>query len=210
MYFNFLFPYLFGSISSLFFYGSILLTMGTLWGIRHLARIPDHSLLASGLFSAVLALLYLFGAIPPVPLVMKQEFPCVDAEKRGGEYVCQGGDQGLLVDLGLTAPTVRYRPGERVSVMSAVAAPRGVEANLVHRWSHWDGSDWKTYDTIDVSINGGRKAGWRFYSYKGHMKPGTWRVETAAKGGSVLSYVVFTAEEVDSDAELERVERKLQ
>lgn len=210
MFFNFLLPYAIGSLSSWWFYASIAGVMSLLFALKPIARIPGRALGSSGAFSVVLVGLFWLGAIPPVPLVMKQNFPCVDARKAPGEYVCDSESPGVWTRLGLQHRTVRYKPGERVSLMSAVAAPGGVDARLEHRWYHWsDQKGWTLYDTIGVDLHGGRERGWRFYSHKRNMLPGLWRVDTAVPGGSVLSYRRFHAEPVDAETELRRHERKL-
>ncbi len=209
MLFNFLLPFVFGTVSSFWFYASLVVVMGTLYGLRHVARIPDLSLAASGAFTAGLAVLYLAGAIPPVPLVMRQNIACVDARSEGGEYVCEGEAPGLPVWMGLSAPTVRYEPGERVSVLTAVSAPEGVSTQLEHRWARRVDGEWRSYDTIEVQMRGGRDQGWRFYSYKRSVEPGRWRVTTAVPDGRVVGYLRFDLEEVDDADRLERETLKL-
>ena len=209
MLFNFLLPYLFGTVSSIWFYTSVALVMGTLYGLRHIARIPSLSLGASGAFSVVLVGLYIAGAIPPVPLVMRQNVACVDGRRANGRYVCEGTEPGWLASWGLGDVTVRYVPGERVSVLSAVSAPRGVSSTLEHRWARWEGGRWKTYDTIEVEMTGGRRHGWRFYSYKRQVRPGQWRVATAVPDGRVVGYVHLRLEEVSADQRPERRELEL-
>lgn len=209
MYFNFLLPYLFRSLSAWWFYGSIALALGMLYALRHLADIPHHSLIASAGFSAVLVVLYLFGAVPPVPLVMKQNIAGVNAEKRDGEYVCRVNDQSLWASIGLVEQTVRYAPGERVSVLSAVSAPGGVETRVAHRWREWQDGEWRTRDTVELEMWGGRDEGWRFFSYKQNVSPGYWRVDTVVHQNSLLSSETFYLEEVESADGLERSEARL-
>jgi hypothetical protein len=209
MYFNFLAPYLFRSLSEAWFYESIVVTMAALYALRHLAAIPTKSLVASGVFSVLLMGLYLFGAIPPVPLVMKQQIAGVDARKTGGRYVCEVGERSWWADLGLLDPTIQYASGERVGVLSAVAAPRGVSTPVAHRWQHWEDGEWETYSTIDLRMTGGRENGWRFFSYKEHLLPGLWRVETVVRGDWLLSTTSFRVEEIESIEGLERHSRAL-
>lgn len=198
MYLNFLLPYAVGSLSALWFYGSIVVTLGVLWGTRHLINIPRRSLIVSSACAGGAAVLFVAGAIPPVPLAMKRQMPCIDAEHVGDEYVCQRSDRRLTTRWGLTDPRVEFISGERVSVMSAVAAPRNVSASLEHRWYRWSSEEgWLARDTIPVRMTGGRDGGWRFYSYKQNIRPGFWRVETAVPNGSVLSYVEFSVRQVE-------------
>jgi hypothetical protein len=209
MLFNFLLPFAFGTISSFWFYASLVLVMGGLYGLRRVARIPGLSLAASGGFAGLLAVLYLAGAIPPVPLVMRQNMACVNGRASGGEYLCDGGRPDLLVRWGLASPTVRYEPGERVSVLSAVSAPEGISTRLEHRWARREGGKWNRYDTIEVRMTGGRDSGWRFYSYKRSVKPGRWRVTTAAPDGRVVGYLRFDLEEIEGGEAPDRETREL-
>jgi hypothetical protein len=206
---NFLLPFAFGTIASFWFYASLALAMGGLYGLRRVAQIPSLSLAASGVFTGLLAVLYLAGAIPPVPLVMRQNIACVNGQVSGGEYLCEGEPTGSLVRWGLASPRVRYEPGERVSVLSAVSAPDGISATLEHRWARWEGDAWKRYDTIEVQMTGGRDSGWRFYSYKRSVKPGRWRVTTAVPDGRVVGYLRFDLEKLEGDERPDREIRKL-
>jgi hypothetical protein len=198
MFFNFLLPYAIGSLSSFWFYSSIALTLGLLWSIRHVAGIPRRSLIVSSSCAAGAIVLFWAGAIPPVPLVMKRQMACVNVETTDGAYTCRAQQRGVLARWGLATPVVEYTPDDRVSVLSAVAAPDGVSASLEHRWYRWsDEQGWVKYDTIPVRMTGGREAGWRFYSFKNNIRPGFWHVATAVPNGSVLSYIEFSVRQVD-------------
>ncbi len=202
MYANFLLPFAVGTISGWWFYGSLAAVLCLLVLLFVGGLLPRAGLVSGAGLSGLLAALYVAGAIPPVPLVMKQSHICVDAEKTNGTYRCQ--THAPPGRLGLTTRTVPYRPGETVSAMTSVAAPRGVDARIAHRWYHWESDQWVLYDTVPVHLHGGRDEGWRFYSYKENMLPGYWRVETSLVDGSMLSYQVFKARPISKDTTLER------
>lgn len=47
-------------------------------------------------------------------------------------------------------------------------------------------------DAIPLSLkSGGRKNGWRFYSWKQNLQEGQWLIETALKDGAVISQKEF-------------------
>jgi hypothetical protein len=207
MYVNFLLPFLVGSISAWWFYGSLVAVVCLLVGLFAVGVLPSSGLVSGTGLAGLLVILYVAGAIPPVPLVMKQTHVCVEVEKINGSYACQTTRNPRR--LGLTTPRVPYKPGERVSAMTSVAAPRGVEADIEHRWYHWESDGWVLYDTVPVHLHGGREAGWRFYSFKENMLPGLWRVETGLVEGPLLSYQTFKAKPVPEDEELRRRTFKL-
>jgi hypothetical protein len=201
---NFVLPYAFKTLSAAWFYFSIVVVLVALYWLRRLARIQDMSLVSSAVSVAFLVGLHLFGAIPPVPLVMRQNIPCVEARKAQGQYVCEGTPPGLLVRAGLASRKVKYVDGERVSVMSAVSAPEGMVSTLEHRWARYVDGDWEHSDTIEVRLTGGRSEGWRFYSYKENIGPGYWRVTTAVPDGRVVGYVFLKLVEVPAGERPER------
>lgn len=200
MYVNVLLPFVAGTIASWLFYGSLFTALAALYSVRRVAGIPARAQQAAAAAAAGLALLYALGAIPPVPLVMKQNIACVNPDVGGGTYACRSARQDWPTWAGLRAPTVRYGPGDTVTVLSAVAAPTGLEATLEHRWQRFEEGEWSNYDRIELDMTGGRAAGWRFYSYKRNMLDGRWRVRTAVVGGAVLGDTEFDARSVPAGA----------
>jgi hypothetical protein len=204
---NFLLPFLFKSVHPAWFYVSTAIGVGVVWGLRWVVNATYRSVRGATIAAVVLVGLFLLGWIPPVPLVLENSFVGIDFQKADGEYTAQVEPPTLMERIGLDDPTIRYRTGEKIAVLSAVSAPDGAEARVEHRWfKHVDGA-WKAYDEIGVSMRGGREQGWRFWTNKRNVSPGLWKVETALEGGSVMGYEEFELVEVDDDADLDR-ERK--
>jgi hypothetical protein len=206
---NFLLPFLFKSVHPAWFYVSTAIGVGVIWGLRWVVNATYRSVRGATIAAAVLVGLFLLGWIPPVPLVLEHSFVGTNFAKVDGEYTAEVEPPSLLERVGIDDPTIRYRPGEKVAVLSAVSAPDGAEARVEHRWFKKVDGEWKAYDEIGVSMRGGREQGWRFWTNKRNVSPGLWKVETALEGGSVMGYEEFELVEIDDDAELQRARKAL-
>jgi hypothetical protein len=194
MFLNFLLPYLVGTVASWMFYTSVITGLGISGALYLYLDAPKKVLVGIAGFCSLLVGLYTAGAVPPVPLVMKQSRVCLNAEFKDGRYQCKTKKREFWAAWGLGRAELQYGPEDRVSVMSAVAAPPSVSLKLEHRWHHWSNGRWAQTDTIPMSLEGGRQLGWRFYSYKENVEPGAWYVQTALEDGPVLSSERFILE----------------
>ncbi|QDG52385.1 DUF2914 domain-containing protein [Persicimonas caeni] len=192
---NFVVPHIAKSISPWWFYLSSAAAVGLIWGLCRLARQPYRTVYSATGAAAFVVGLYVFGLVPPVPLVMKHTLIGTDFQKTDGEYTAMVDEQNWLVDLGLRAPTVVWEPGEHVAVLTAIFAPDDVEVDMEHRWYREVDGEWTQTDAIPFHMRGGRQDGWRMWSRKRHVQPGRWRVETAVKDGTILGYETFVVEE---------------
>jgi hypothetical protein len=209
MLFNFLLPWVLGSVRALWFYVSTASAVGLIWGLWWLARVPLNTVRMATGFALCLAALYPMGWIPPVPLVMENSLVGTGFQKSNGQYTVQVEEQALASRLGLKQ-TVQHRVGrEPIYVLTAVSAPARATAELEHRWSRKGPDGWTRTDAIPIRIQGGRKGGWRAYSFKRNLEPGRWKVETALVGGAVLGRHVFALVDVDGDTAVVRVPRDL-
>lgn len=197
---NFVMPHLAGSVSPWWFYISTAVGVAAIWGLCRLAGHTARMVRPATAAAAGLVALYVFGLVPPVPLVMKHTLVGHDFARRDGEYTCMVDPQSLWSDIGLAEPTVHWKAGGHVAVLTAVFAPRDVEVDMEHRWFVEHNGEWKQTDTIPFHMRGGRKDGWRMWSRKRHVEPGRWKVETAVKDGTALGYETFRVVEGDGAA----------
>lgn len=185
MWLNFLLPHVLKSVKPAWFYVSTAIAVGVIFVSHRAARAPRHALRAPAASIALLLVLYMFGMIPPVPLVLEHGIVCTDFSKR--DYTCMADEQGRLAQfLGLT-PTVTHQPGEPVYALSAVSAPTDADVVIEHHWYQDTDEGWVARDTMEFTMTGGRQKGWRFWSRKRNVDEGRWRVETSLKGGGVVS-----------------------
>ncbi len=201
---NFLLPHLVGSVSAIWFVVSVILGLGAIWGLRKLVNAPIKSVrLATSLIGAIVVF-YFAGWIPPVPLILENGLEGMNLKKvqteNGREYTIEKEPDSFFESIGLTTRDIAWREGERVYVLTAISAPRGIETELEHNWYEWTEDGWKQRDNHVFTIKGGRKEGYRWYSYKSYLKDGgRWKVETALKNGGVLGYQVFDVVEVSDE-----------
>lgn len=186
---NFVVPHVVGDVSWIYFYASVAAAVAVILVVRKLAKAPWATVRPALASATILAFAWLAGVVPPVPLVMKNTLVCTDFVK--AEYSCAVEAPSLWARLQLTAPMVTLDEDDAAHYLTAVFAPRGVDAIVLHRWYRETEDGWKQTDEMSFRMTGGRKGGWRFWSRKRYATPGLWRVETALQGGGVLAYETF-------------------
>ncbi|MCO4746006.1 MAG: DUF2914 domain-containing protein [Proteobacteria bacterium] len=150
---------------------------------------------------AVLALLVStwLGLVPPLPLVLKRAAVATDVERTAdGPELADPIWTDSLMRLVLGRPTVRWAPGEKVLVYTAVHAPTGMDLELIHEWEHYDPSagGWVSTDRIPLTVRGGREGGWRTWSTKTRLSEGDWRVRVQTPYGQELGRVPFIVDKL--------------
>lgn len=204
MFLNFLIPHLVGAVGFVWFLASILVSVIVCVFAVKISRRSELTLIGPGLVSALLIVSYIFNWIPPVPLVLQEQKPCVHFTNK--DYSCYIEEQGFWVRYGLATPTVKVAPGDKsVYFLSSVFAPASVEAELQHRWYLKNANgEYELRDSISsarMKTHGSRVEGFRTFSMKSKIETGRWKVETAVKGGGVIGEKVFDIEFVDEAPE---------
>lgn len=216
MYLNFLIPHVVHSIRAVWFYLSCLISLAMIFAIHHFASAKQHDFmsqsgkkrayfwklrqLAPALGVVILLLvLYQFRLIPPVPLVLKESYICKNFTSQDGIYQCQKEKQGFWRQaLGIGEDVIHFQEGEKIFNLSAVFAPTLITVDLEQHWWLWDGkkNNWLSRGVINLPMVGGRKKGWRNYSYiQTDAQTGRWKVETSLQDGAVLAIHYFTVKE---------------
>ncbi|NIT61556.1 MAG: DUF2914 domain-containing protein, partial [Aliifodinibius sp.] len=85
-------------------------------------------------------------------------------------------------------------PSDTVFVYTSIFAPTDLSKSVQHQWQRYNRSseEWNTSDNISYEVIGGRKGGFRGYTYKENITPGIWRVNVITKEGLVLGKLDFT------------------
>ncbi|HRH81098.1 MAG TPA: DUF2914 domain-containing protein [Thiobacillaceae bacterium] len=174
---NFVVPHIVGSVAGFWFFLSTLLGAGLAHGLRlktpgRPGRIGPVWGVAAGLFLA-----YAADLIPPVPLVKRDLAVGHDLVRVEGVYRLQLEKTPWWVFWRRVSRELHLAPGERLYCVSAVFAPRGLDARLFHRWEHHEGErGWVTWSRVGFQLSGGREGGYRGYTWKQNLAPGDWRV----------------------------------
>lgn len=136
--------------------------------------------------------LYFGNLIPPIPLSLRDVGVYRYVEKASdGTYKVTGEnqDRSWLSD----APVLHAVPGEPLYGLSSVFAPNGLTTDIRHVWRYYDreSGTWAVSSDITLSITGGREGGFRTYSIKENLIPGTWRLDVETKRGQLIGRFTF-------------------
>lgn len=198
-YLGYVVPTLLGFIGVIPFLGAVILAGGALFLVQRrlgLRGVDQDRLRKDVLFpgSAVLSaflLLYVFHAIPPVPLSVRTMgiYHGVEKDEQGFRLLhekpfwkfWQKGDQSF-----------RAREGDRVYFFASIFAPTRFVEKLQIRWSRrTESGGWATWDAIPLEVRGGREEGYRAFTWKQNYEPGFWRVQVETSDGREIGRLYF-------------------
>lgn len=152
--------------------------------------------------------LYFAGAIPPLPLALKDAGVYHSITRQAdGSYLLEGEETPWWDVVFPYNPTVHRSPSETVYVWSAIFAPSGLSTSILHEWQHYDDAtkQWITASTYGFPISGGRDGGYRGYSNKSDLEDGAWRVNVKTQYGQLIGRVSFTVETMNELPPLQTV-----
>ena len=207
---NFVVPHVVGSIASIWFFVSTLAGAGLAHGLRlktpgQPGRIKPMWALAAGLMLA-----YLVDAIPPVPLVKRDIAVGHALIRTAGEYRLQQEKTPWWLFWRKTESQIHLAAGERLYCVAAIFAPSGLSTRLVHHWQYYDeASGWVTRSRIVFGLSGGRKGGYRGYSFKQNLTPGEWRIAVETEDGRTVATHRFELSDKPLAADAPMWEQKL-
>ena len=92
---------------------------------------------------------------------------------------------------------------------TAIFAPSGLSVTVLHEWQYWNDREdaWVTAETVPFYIVGGRDGGYRGYSVKSGLEPGSWRVNVITQYGQTIGRVSFQVVDVPSPVAIQEVTR---
>jgi hypothetical protein len=96
--------------------------------------------------------------------------------------------------------TFHYAPGDTVYCFAAIFAPAELQTRVRHHWQRYspEREAWQTTDRIGYRVVGGRRGGYRGYTFKRRVTPGRWRVNVETSGGTVIGRVDFRVVPADT------------
>ncbi|MDP2648674.1 MAG: DUF2914 domain-containing protein [Patescibacteria group bacterium] len=158
----------------------------------------------------VFNILYFTGAIPPLPLALKDAgvYHGVDRAQGGGYTL--SGEPIPWYDIFTRYNTVFHAvSGDTAYVYTSIFAPSGLSTVILHEWQRYDetAGKWVTVAKIGFPIYGGRDGGYRGYSLKSNIAPGEWRVDVVTQYGQLIGRVAFTTEAVSENPTLVEITR---
>jgi len=171
----------------------LLAVLGRTASPRHTARDVAASLGAGGAGVAAVLGLQILQVVPPLPVVLRQTEVAHDVTRVDGEVRFEDRVRRGVVDRFLNRPaTLRWSPGETVTVYTAIYAPPAVRLTTSACWDAWGGGEgWREIDCIEQPMRGGRVDGWRTWTRKENVWPGEWRVRLQIGDGREIGRVRF-------------------
>ncbi len=149
--------------------------------------------------------LYFTNLIPPLPLALKEGGAYNNVERIEGDYHLTGEKHSFAVRYLNVPATVHVAPGGKAAVFTAVFAPSGLTTALRHQWQWFNTQTdrWETKSDVKFTINGGREGGFRGYSQKQNIEPGSWRVNVLTEYGQIIGRIRLTVVETAAPLDLQ-------
>jgi hypothetical protein len=189
---NFILPHLFRSISPFWFYLSTAAAVA-LAALLSRISLRKHKLWPAVAVALVLVSMHMMNLIPPVPLAGKRLVVGHDVRKADGEFVVTYEPRARMAFW--RTPVVHKPPGGRVFCASSIFVPRGIETTVRHRWMLLEKGVWVTQSVVSFPIRGGRRNGYRGYSFKSNIAAGEWKVIVETAMGQTIGATRFRVEE---------------
>jgi hypothetical protein len=141
---------------------------------------------------AVVALLYVFRLIPPVPLSVQFHGIYHVVVRQAGAYALVYEAPSILRFWRRDSRPFHRRPGDRVYYFARVFAPSRFRPRIVTVWeSQQADGTWRVSDRIPLTIVGGRTEGFRTFAYKTNFTPGRWRVTVETEDSRAVAKLSF-------------------
>lgn len=147
--------------------------------------------------------LYFSNIIPPIPLALKNAGIYHSLQKIGNDYHVTYEPSTDFWSK--EKRTIHLLPNDTVYVFSSVFAPAKVSVPIIHEWWKFDeiNKNWILDDEIEFPIIGGRKDGYRGYSFKNDPEVGKWRVYISTEKNKRLGHISFEVKRVYQEPHLE-------
>jgi hypothetical protein len=137
--------------------------------------------------------LYFSNIIHPLPLSLKDSgiYHSIKHDVRGN-YLFESENRRWFERFKLY-PDVHLSPTDVIYAYSAVFSPASFNTGVEHEWEHFDESrgEWVTQGRVNLSVSGGRDAGYRTYSTRVGLEKGHWRVNVLTSNGLALGRLRF-------------------
>ncbi len=214
--FSLILPFAFHSLSAwLFILAGTLSIILFYFYIRLLSSIQNdggrqkkYGLISIGVIFGIMNILYFTNVIPPIPLSLREAGLYHNIQLSNGAYKMTGEVENIWQKI-TPGQIVHAKPNQKIYLYTAIFAPKQLEAEILHDWRYYDEQkrDWVSQDILSFNIVGGRKEGYKGYSFKSDLAPGKWRVYVKNHRGQVLGKIQFTIKRTQEEVKLEQTVR---
>ena len=156
----------------------------------------------------VMNLLYFTNIIPPIPLSLREAGLYHNITVSGKSYTMLAESENFWQRL-IPTKTLHIKTGSVVYFYTAIFAPPKLNTTIVHHWQYYDEEkkDWISKNKLSFSVNGGRKEGYKGYSWNSKLAAGTWRIYVENQRGQVLGRIKFSIENTTAEPKLQEIIR---
>ena len=141
-----------------------------------------------------ITLFYFFKLIPPVPLALNESLVAYDIKKDNNEYKIIYDSSHDYIFWRDHNPVVNLNHANKVFVFTSIFAPTDLNKKVYHQWKKYNptADEWQLTDRIGFEITGGRRNGFRGYTFKQNISEGEWEVEVVTEDDLIIGVVDFT------------------
>jgi hypothetical protein len=142
---------------------------------------------------AFINIFYFLKLIPPVPLALDNGIVAHNIQLKNNNYIVSYETDEWYVFWRKHRLEYICKPDENVYAFSTIFAPTDIKKKIFHRWKWYNENtgDWEIVEDIGYDITGGRDGGYRGYTYKSNVAPGTWKVQVITEEELVLGVIDF-------------------
>ncbi|NCO04671.1 MAG: DUF2914 domain-containing protein [Candidatus Magasanikbacteria bacterium] len=150
-------------------------------------------------------ILYLTNVIPPVPLAIRESGIYHNITKEDQGYLVTREKQSIWQKI-IPGTTIHIEKGKPVYAYMAIFAPQETSTQIIHEWQYFNPhtKKWEIRSKLPFTISGGRKEGFRGYSFKTQTAEGKWRIVTKLSNGQILGNTTFSLQYTDDAILLEK------
>ena len=182
------------------------LLLVSLWlRLRRTKFVIKSQAIIAGSLALFFLVMYLFRIFPPVPLSLKKigiyhkiEKVQMDGESR---YLAFSSAPWWAFWKETSTP-FEARPSDAVHVFTRVFAPAGFNDTVYIEWWRLDRGDWRRSDRIPLPITGGRRDGFRGFSFKRNFEAGRWKVLITTSDELEIGRTIFDVIKVPAETEI--------
>lgn len=147
--------------------------------------------------------LYFLNIIPPVPLALTEVgiYHSVVRTDTGYAVTYEAPNwYNIFYD---TSTTFTTTGTDAAYCFSSIFAPTRLRTSIFHTWDRYVNGRWVEESRIPYTIQGGRERGYRGYTLKQNIIPGSWRCSIETDAGQVLGVMLFDVVMSDTPALVE-------
>jgi hypothetical protein len=162
--------------------------------LRNEIAIPSASIIL------LIAVLYFFKILPPIPLSIQYMGIYHDIEKvrthgnLGSVQFHLKYDRPFWKFWQSGAQSFTAYNGDRLYCFVRIFSPTNFNDKVVFHWLKKEDSGWVSQDRVTNNIAGGRIEGFRSFAFKTNYTPGDWRVEIETLDGREIGRIHFSVE----------------